>query len=329
MRITQEKLLALARQEAEMRGAEGDVLSGYVIGSVARGDALIGGVADIDLVLIHASRPLHQREIKSLSSDIHFDITHYHQSKFEQPRTLRYHPWLGPSLCEPRFLYDPNHFFEWAQASVRGQFHRPEFVLSRADQFLTRARKTKAKCEDSQHWLSDYLRAVLFTGNAAVSLVDFPGAGRRAGSAIHAAAARLEEPLIWDRFARLLGLHRLNDWKIAECLSDWGRGFDMAVANAFDPAICEPRRDYYLRAFQALAEAERVHECMWTLLATWEQSQQTLPVDPNWTKVRKQLGLDDAHRNSLLDQLEDYLDSMEELLLRWGEKSGAKYGVVA
>jgi hypothetical protein len=329
MRITQEKLLSLAREEAERQADRDDVLSGYVIGSVARGDPLIGGAADIDLVLIHAAPPLGKREIKSLSNDIHLDITHYHQTEFEHPRSIRTDPWLGPSVCEPKFIYDPDHFFEWAQASVRGQFHRSDFILGRADQFLTRAREAKLRCEDSNPWLADYLRSALFAGNAAVSLIGFPGAGRRAGAAIHAAAAKLEEPFVWDGFARLLGLHNFNDWKISEWLSDWGRAFDAAAAGSYDPALSEPRRDYYLRAFQALADERRVHEFLWTLLATWDQSQQALAGDSNWAEVRARLGLDDLHRDTQLDQLEDYLDSMEDLLLRWAEKSGAKYGVIA
>jgi hypothetical protein len=289
-------------------------------------------VGDIDLVLIHSAPPLQQREIKALSNDIHLDITHYHQSNFEQPRSLRTDPWLGPSVCEPRFLYDPDHFFEWAQASVRGQFHRPDFILTRADRFLTEAREYKVKCEDSRPWLSWYLRAVLFAGNAAVSLIDFPGAGRRAGSAVLRAAVDLEEPFVSEGFARLLGQHRANSWKMAEWLTAWGRAFDAASSISTDPALSKPRRDYYLRAFQALSEDHRINEFLWTLLATWEHSRRIFSADESgasWLEVRGQLSLDDANRAARLDQLEDYMDSIEELLLTWGEKSGAKYGVLA
>ncbi len=44
-------------------------------------------------------------------------------------------------MCEPIFLYDPQHFFELAQASARGQFHRPDHVAARAQAFLDLARR--------------------------------------------------------------------------------------------------------------------------------------------------------------------------------------------
>ena len=113
----------------------------------------------MDLVLIHEYEPAIPREIVPLSDEVHLDISHHAKRLYKQPRELRVDPWLGPSMCEPVFLHDPNHFFEWAQASVRGQFHRPDYMLARGAAFLERARISLKGLETDRLWLSDWTRA--------------------------------------------------------------------------------------------------------------------------------------------------------------------------
>ncbi len=140
MIITRAKLVELARREAEARAASGDLVSAYLVGSVAYGEPLLGGTADIDLVLIHAEDPATDREIVPLSADVHLDIVHHGRQRYAQPRGLRIDPWLGPAISGPVFLYDPQHFFEWAQAGARGQFFRADHTLARARSLLQAAR---------------------------------------------------------------------------------------------------------------------------------------------------------------------------------------------
>ena len=92
VRVTREKLIDLARTESEMRGQTEDVISGYLIGSVANGDPFIVGTADIDLVLIHQFEPARSRELLPVSENVHFDITHHHSDLYNYPPDLRVHP---------------------------------------------------------------------------------------------------------------------------------------------------------------------------------------------------------------------------------------------
>jgi len=110
--IPRDQLVELARREVERRAANEGILSGYLIGSVARGNPALGGTMDIDLVLIHHHKPRAEREIIRLSHQVHLDILHHDRAFYRRPSELRVHPWMGPALCEPIFLFDPEHFFE-------------------------------------------------------------------------------------------------------------------------------------------------------------------------------------------------------------------------
>ena len=120
MKITRQQLIDLARHEVLQRTHQRGILSGYLIGSVVGGDPLLGDTADIDLVLIHRESVTPKREAVRLSHQVHLDISHHSKDVYMKPSELRVDPWLGPSLCEPIFLHDPEHFFEWAQAGARG-----------------------------------------------------------------------------------------------------------------------------------------------------------------------------------------------------------------
>jgi predicted nucleotidyltransferase len=74
VKITRQHLIDLARNEALKRADLNNVLSAYLIGSVASGDPLLGDTADIDLVLIHQGEAPSQRETVRLSHQVHFDI---------------------------------------------------------------------------------------------------------------------------------------------------------------------------------------------------------------------------------------------------------------
>ena len=82
-----------------------------------------------------------EREIVRISDEVHLDIAHYSRKLYRQTRELRLHPWLGPILYGCKILYDPQHFMDFTQASVRGQFYRPDQVMGRVQPQVENARQ--------------------------------------------------------------------------------------------------------------------------------------------------------------------------------------------
>lgn len=330
MRITRETLIELACHETERRAAIGDVISGYIIGSVARDEPVLGGTADIDLVLIHQGRPPKTREIVRLSEDVHLDIAHHPRDLYSKPRELRVHPWLGPAMCEPIFLYDPQHFFEWAQAGARGRFFRPDHVYARARAFLKMSRQSASVLKLSDRWIKTYTRAILEAANAVACLTGFPVAGRRMVLNLEQAVTDLDHPEVYEGFTRLLGVEAIQPNDTSELLSAWTRIFDQASELNSEPELAPCRRSYYLNGFQALIEAGCPDAIIWTLLTTWERSvhslktaEQAEPFLPFWESTLERLRLTAARSDARNQELERYSDHVEEIVELWAERNGA------
>lgn len=330
MRVRRGNLVELARRETLQRARTGDVTSGYLIGSVAAGNPLLGGTADIDLVLIHENTPPVKREIVRLSDHIHLDIAHHAREVYSRPRELRVHPWLGPALCAPIFLYDPQHFFEWAQAGARGQFFRPDFTHARSRAFLKGARQSKSILMLSRRWLMTYLRAALESTNAIACLVGRPAAGRRLMFDLERQLEAAGHPEIYQSLQRLLGTDHFNAAQLSEWMSAWAYAFDAAVDVANETEIVNCRRMYFLRGFQSLAESGRPEIVLYLLLSTWERSINTIvrhgdpsPHLPAWENVLNRLRLSHASEGSRSEELEIHLDRIESVLERWADQNGA------
>lgn len=330
MRVGRGNLVEIARRETLQRVSAGNLLSGYLIGSVATGNPLLGGTADIDLVLIHEDHPPRQREIVRLSDHIHLDIAHHARELYARPRELRVHPWLGPALCAPIFLYDPQHFFEWAQAGARGQFFRPDFAYARSQAFLKNARQSKSLLALSGRWLMNYLRAALAATNAIACLEGRPAAGRRLMLTLESQLEAIGHPEINHSFQRLLGVDQFNAAHLPEWMSAWACAFDDAVLLSDETDIVSCRRMYYLRGFQSLAESGRPELGLYVLLSTWERSIHTLvlqgdcdPHLPAWEAVLHRLRLSPASEGFRSDELESYLDQIESILESWSDRAGA------
>ncbi len=330
MRITRQKLVELARGEAERRGTAEGVVAVYGIGSLARGDPLLGGAADIDLVVIHQDTPPLRREVVPLSEEVHLDIAHHARHAYEKPRQLRVHPWYGPAICEPLFLYDPRHFFEWVQAGVRGQFFRAESRLARAAAFLRAARQRRATLAQADPWVRAFAKAALEAANAAASLTGFPAAGRAMALALRQRLLDLGRPDLYAGFLSLLGAQNLDGWQAPEWISAWGRAFD-AARTAADPVLHLGRRLYFLRAFQSLAEAGEVEALVWPLVSTWSRAVANLRGSPPaaehapaWESFLQTLGLGAEHRAQRETELETYLDEVEALLQTWAHEQDVR-----
>ncbi len=330
MRVTRAKLVELARKEVEQRASvEDGLLSGYVIGTVASGEPLLGDAADIDLVLIHDGEPIAQREVVGLSDLIHIDILHHPRRLYAQPPQLRVHPWLGPALSQPLFLHDPTHFFERAQAGARGQFHRPDYVRARATAFLESGRRLLASLRQGDRWLEDYLAAVLDGANSAGTLAGTPAAGRRVALLLESLSQELDRPEVYGGFLRLIGAEDISQTEVAGWIASLARLYDVVSGSQADPLLSPTRRAYYLAAFQALLEEGHPEAVIWPLLNLWARCMRSLEpsdVEPHradWQAARDRLGLVPGQAQLHADELETYLDHMEALIEEWAEKHGA------
>lgn len=330
MIVTRSKLVDLARREAESRAASGDVLSAYLVGSVAGGEPLLGGTADIDLVLIHDGDPPAEREMAPLSADIHLDIVHHPRSLYAQPRALRIDPWLGPALSAPLFLHDPQHFFEWAQAGARGQFFRPDHTLARARALLDAARARLPHPLPQHPELSTVLEAALDGANAAALLTGAPAAGRRLLLDLERRCPSPGHDQVVSGLVRLLGIDRHDGRSAPAWLGAWARAFDAAAPLTTDPRLAACRRAYHLAGYQALIEAGRPDAVVIPLLQIWERTLCVLEAHgrsedhrPAWEDARRALGLDAPSLPTRLLELEGYLDSIETLIDGWAARSGA------
>jgi hypothetical protein len=323
-------LIELAHEEAQHRAASGGLLSAYLIGTVAHGDPLLGETADIDLVLIHAHAPLQGREIVRLSHQVHFDITHHHKSHYEKPSDLRTDPWLGPALCEPIFLYDPDHFFEWAQAGARGQFYRADHTLARAQAFLAQARQQASLLQLSARWERTFLMAALNAANCIASLYKFPVAGRRLTLRLKDQVQALGEPEVYGRFLKLIGADKIHAWSVAELFQPWTLAFDTASRADNDDLLADCRKDYYLQGFQALSEHDNQKAVLWPLLYTWERSMQSMDNRSDsqahrdaWERALQLAGLDQTRRPEKEAAIMEYIQFIAARLDRWAEAQGA------
>ncbi len=330
MKIERQLLIELAEREAIERGETSDVISGYLIGSVARGDPQVGGTADIDLVLIHDQPPVKSREVVRLSYQVHLDIAHHARERYAKPSELRTDPWLGPALCEPIFLYDPEHFFEWAQAGARGQYYRPDHMLARSLAFQRKAVQAASLLPLSSRWVKVYLQALMNSANAVASLTGFPVAGRQVGMHLAAAAQALDYTDLWGRFLNLLGAPHLHASSMSELLSSWAKSFDAGSRLALDEMLTSPRRDYFLNAFQELAEQGQDKALLWPLLQTWETASYALDSTGSdgelvqvWDSLLDTLQLSRSWHASRMAELGSFIDSNQSWIDEWSVRHGA------
>lgn len=335
MRITRDTLLKIAKDTAAQRiRVTRRVLCIYLTGSCLNEEPLLGGSGDIDLVMIQDSEPLIPREVIRLNEEISLDIRHYAQEEFLQPRHLRVEPWLGPILYnKPMVLHDPNHWFDYTQASTGSQFLQPDNVLARARNLAESARQTwlnlgLGQPEDPLRRVYAYTRAIENAGNAFASLSGVPLTERRFLLNIPQRAAVLQQPDLSSGLLHLAGgTADLNNANWPAWSAKWDAALSAAAVLENIPARLQPARHcYYTHAAAALWN-EHPLAALWILIRTWSQAGAHLPLDSehraSLVPILQAAGLDEANFDKRLDEMDAYLDRVEEALDRWGKKNGA------
>jgi hypothetical protein len=333
MRITRELILKFAKDTISRQARESrNLLAAYLCGSMLGDDFLLGGAGDIDLVLIHEEPFPVEREVIPLNEEIHLDLAHHYQRDYRDTRSLRVHPWLGPTMNACKALYDPQHFMDFTQASVRGQFDRPDHIAERARVQAEMARQVwQNLAMGSQSGgpavLSDYLRSVGFAANAIASLSGPPLVERRFLRQFPARAETIGRPGLYQGLLGLLGVQNLDAQALSDWLPFWQAAYRMLPASAAPIHLHPARMNYYLGAFKQALQDEQPELALWPLLRSWTVLAALLPGDSPacqvWQSAVEFLGVYGADFGSRLAALDAYLDLVEETLETWELENGA------
>ena len=336
MRITREFLFKAARETVtQMVHQNRRLICIYLTGSMLKDDPLIGGTTDIDLVVIHDDEVIKEREIIPLTDEIHFDVAHFAASVFRQPRTLRVDPWIGSYMClNPICLHDSQHWFEFTQAGICAQCDRPEYILQRARSMANQARQiwfgltTGSGKFNHTEKLAVYYNSLEHAANAIALLSGPPLTERRFLLDYPNRAKNIERPGLAAGLVDLLmnALPDDTDWE------QWMDAWEETLSEAGKASDCQPkldprRRFYYLRSAAALRQ-DFPEASLWIMLRSWTLAVSTLPEtfpsDTTWHSACNKLETDVDHFKIRLDELDSYLDTVEETLDLWGNQ----YGVI-
>ncbi len=334
MRITRETLMKVTQEHIAQRvRSDRGLMAAYLSGSMNEEAYLIGGTTDIDLFLVHSDAVVTPREIVPLTDEIHLDIAHHFQRDYRQTRQLRTHSWLGPTLKNCKILYDPQHFLDFTQASVRGQYDRADHVIERVRGQFTAARQIWTSLQfrpvaNPAEDILSYLKALFNAANSVAGLSGPPLTERRFLAGFEGCARAVKRPGLYPGLLGLLGAPQIDVPTLKSWLPVVKTAYS-AIPDASRPPRLHPARiNYYLRAFEAFLDSDRPLVALWPLLFTWTLAANLLtPASDQrtaWEAAVTHLGLVGEAFQTRLAGLDAYLDLVDETLEEWGHNSGAE-----
>ena len=334
VRITQKKLREIAADTVDRQTrSDRTIIAAYLIGSVLQENAFLGGAADIDLVFVHGDEPEITREIVRLTDDVHLDILHHGQLRYHEGRKLRTDTDLGALIYPAKILFDPHHLLDFTQASIRGQYHRPDFVLSRSQSNLELARQLWTSFESwpqepGPRETHEYLGALKTAANSVTNLAGGPLTERRMLLEFDERTRNLDQHGLHMGLLGLLGGTNADVDSIEMWLSAWDSVYEHVGAHAEQPAhLHRDRKLYYRRAIEVLGSSAQPLAGLWPLLITWTELIWRIPSDTeywdSWVAACQRLELVGRPLKKRLLALDAYLDTIEELLEGWGNEHGA------
>jgi len=325
MRVTRETLIRIAKETAQERAYnDKNIIASYLTGSLLTEEPFLGGVTDIDLVLVTANNPPMTREIVSLTPDFHIDISYHAKAEYDPPRELRVNPWLGYEIYDPMLLYESQHFFEFTQASVRAgfEFHEPALVLQRCRTLLDHGRKIwfdlMGMGEDIKPMdVRKYLKSLYHAINVVAELHGPPLPERRLLLLFPALAEQAERPGMSAGLLGLLGAIDLDAPTLEGWLPEWEAMFKAASdTGKADPRIHKARLNYYKKCFEAMLGGEDPTVLLWPLFNTWTHAAVALSEDEigTWDSACEMLGLTGKGFVERVEGLDHFLDEVDILL---------------
>jgi hypothetical protein len=332
MRINRNMVLKIANDTVDKYiGTDRTILAIYLQGSLLGDSPLIGNTADIDLFLVHTDEVDVAREIIRVSDEVHLDISHHSHAVYRQPRELRLHPWLGPAIYNCKIMYDPQHFLDFVQASVRGQFYSPDNVLRRARKMANHAREIWQSFYNSPQApgpqeASIYLRALEHAANAIAGLSGRILSERRFLMDFPIWAQAVNKPGLSAGFLGLLGVQALDVQDMRAWMPEWQAAYADLPANDAPIRLHPYRWLYYERAVDAFLSSPEPVTALWPLWRTWTHAIYALPADsPHqqpWQQAGERLGLLGPAFTEKISGLDAYLDTVDELMDAWGREKG-------
>jgi len=328
MRITPELLRQYARTLVKMRTREDySILAVYLTGSIlTEQDPLLGGTTDIDLVFIHIGEPELTREILPLNDEVHFDIFHHTQRTYIDRISLRTDPLMGPMLCEAIALYDPQHFMDLTQASVRGLFHHTDNIIQRAQAQSKSARKLWLEFQPAPHApgppeILKYFRILDSAANAIALLAGEPLTERRFLMNFKQRSSRIGKPGLYQAFLGMLGAPEVERDMLDTWLDKWEITFNSLPEEPDTPSLHPLRLNYYLKGYKSILESDQPANLLWPLLNTWTLAAESMPSDDpsfqSWKDTLHHLQLlGDGFAKRIL-ALDALLDQVEETIYTW------------
>ena len=325
MKINRDVLFNIAQQTAKQSAVDEPwVLAIYLTGSVVDGEPIMGGTADIDLVIIH-DEEMEGREIRRITENVHLDIHHHPRSLYKDGRNLRIDPVWGQMLFYCHSLFDPKHFLNITQANVRGMYKNPEFVAQRVEAQLGKARGTwlefhNQKPDNSVDVTWRYLEAVQNIVNAVASLNNGPLSTRSFMLNYKDVVNEIGLPGLYQGLVGLLGGFEIGEKLPEEWIEDWKEAFCSvnSVEDLYE--LHEVRQDYYFKAVQALGDSEDKSFSFWPVLYTWTLAARHTPDDSilkKWEERFSDLGLTGEGFENRLEGFDLYLDQVEGLVEDW------------
>ena len=327
MRVTRESLIRIAKETAQERAFnDRDIIAAYLTGSLAAQDTdpMLGGAADIDIIIVHKEEPKHRREFVKLTPDFHVDIGHRAKAEFKRPRELRLDPWLGWEMYDPMLLYEREKFFEFVQAGLRAgfEFNAPAPSLQRSRLLLKDARNVWRDLHELSGTVTPtdvlrYLGALYHAVNAVAELSGPPLAERRVLLDFASRAETASRPSMDAALVDLLGASELDAVSIGDWIPEWKVAFQAAMQNERVDARLHPTRvNYYEKAMVAMTESDLPTAALWPLLHTWTLAADVLPEDglSSWRSACEHLGLTALGIELRIQGLDRFLDDVEALL---------------
>jgi predicted nucleotidyltransferase len=333
MRVTRESLIRIAKETAQERAYnDPEIIAAYLTGSLLNVEPMLGGTADIDIVLVCKNVPANNREFVKLTSDFHLDISRRAKDEFKNPRELRIDPWLGYEMYDPMLLYEREKFFDFVQASLRAgfDFEQPPLMLQRCRKLLAHARRFWMELDEVEgspkpSEVRSYLRSLYHAINTVAEISGEPLQERRLLLEIPFRAEAAQRPGLSIGAYALSGASQVDAAKMNSWLGDWKSAFKLAGEKpAADIRINPIRLNYYEKAIKALLEGENPQAALWPLLHTWTLACEVLEGDHLrfWQSAISELGLG-ANFQERLEGLDQYIDEIETLL----DEIAAAYGV--
>ena len=327
MRVSRESLIRIAKETAQERAFnDRDIIAAYLTGSLVSKeiDPMLGGTADIDVILVHADEPMFRREFVKLTPDFHVDISHRVKAEFKKPRELRLDPWLGWEMYDPMLLFEREKFFEFVQAGLRAgfEFNAPAPALRRSRLLLSQARQAWRKLLEvgdvvTPSDVDQYMQSLYQAVNAVAELSGPPLHERRLLLEFGSRAETAQRPEMNASLIHLLGASRLDPALMNQWLPDWKVAFEAAMGNVdVDARIHPVRLNYYEKAIQAMLAGDSPQAALWPLLQTWALAADVLPEQAlgAWHDVCAQLGFTSAGIEVHANGLDNFLDEVEALL---------------